>query len=96
MRGIGDPESTSTAFFVTVGVIVVVVVVLLVIGYFYSYEQALSDQRLVETRIEAVEAYEAEQRERLETYGWADAEKTTVHIPIERAMEKVAEREGRR
>ena len=31
--------------------------------------------------------YENEQRERLSTYGWVDQSKGTVHIPIDRAME---------
>jgi uncharacterized iron-regulated membrane protein len=30
--------------------------------------------------------YEAEQRERLSTYGWVNQSKGTVHIPIDRAM----------
>lgn len=30
--------------------------------------------------------YEAEQRERLSTYGWVDQSKGKVHIPIDRAM----------
>lgn len=30
--------------------------------------------------------YEAEQRERLETYGWVDRARGKVHIPIDRAI----------
>ncbi len=33
-------------------------------------------------------------RERLNAYGWADRERGLVHIPIERAMERVVERQG--
>lgn len=34
----------------------------------------------------------AQKRERLESYGWVDSEKTQVHIPIERAMKLAVER----
>ncbi|HSP79884.1 MAG TPA: hypothetical protein VLQ93_15230 [Myxococcaceae bacterium] len=33
-------------------------------------------------------------RARLGTYGWVDRERGLVHIPIERAMERVVERRG--
>jgi hypothetical protein len=33
----------------------------------------------------------ARRRERLESYGWVDREKGIVHLPIERAMELVAQ-----
>jgi hypothetical protein len=34
----------------------------------------------------------AEERERLSTYGWADRERRIARIPVERAMELLAER----
>ncbi|MBL6458731.1 hypothetical protein JMJ55_25685 [Belnapia sp. T6] len=37
-------------------------------------------------------AYQAEQRARLEAYGWADRERGLVRIPIERAMGMIATR----
>lgn len=36
--------------------------------------------------------FQAAERRRLETYGWMDRSSGAVHIPIERAMELVAER----
>jgi hypothetical protein len=36
--------------------------------------------------------YEQADRSRLESYGWADKEQRVVHIPIERAMQLLAER----
>jgi hypothetical protein len=36
--------------------------------------------------------YQAEQRAKLESYGWADRERGLVRIPIERAMAMVAAR----
>jgi hypothetical protein len=36
--------------------------------------------------------FQAAERERLATYGWMDRSSGAVHIPIERAMELVAER----
>jgi hypothetical protein len=39
--------------------------------------------------------YEAEQRERLSTYGWVDQSKGKVHIPIDRAMEILVQKNRR-
>ncbi len=89
MRGIGDPDSVGTAFFVLLGVVVVVVTVLLVQAWFFDYEQQLASERLTGTPIEAAVRAEAAQRRQLEEYGWADTERTVVRIPIDRAMDLV-------
>ena len=49
--------------------------------------------RMEEIRSGAYEARPryAEERRRLESYGWVDEEKKIVHIPIERAMKVLAE-----
>lgn len=39
--------------------------------------------------------YEAEQRERLSTYGWVDPSKGRVHIPIDRAIEILVQKNRR-
>ena len=52
-----------------------------------------------EPRLEGIEmmslsdaAASADNEDRLQTYGWVDREKKTVHIPIQRAMELAIER----
>jgi len=35
-------------------------------------------------------AFESEQRERLNSYGWVDREKNLVRVPVDRAMEMIA------
>ena len=42
-----------------------------------------------------LEAFRAEKRERLESYGWADRRAGRAHIPIERAMELEAKEDRR-
>ncbi|HEY4262306.1 MAG TPA: hypothetical protein VGM98_19250 [Schlesneria sp.] len=39
--------------------------------------------------------YEAEQREKLSTYGWVDQAKGKVHIPIDRAMSILVQKNRR-
>ncbi|MDH3283288.1 MAG: hypothetical protein OEQ13_00970 [Acidobacteriota bacterium] len=89
VKGIGDPESLGTAFFVLVGVIFVVVVVLLVEAWYYGYEQRLVSERLVQTPIEEAVRVEAEQQRLLEGYAMADEERNAVRIPIDRAMDLI-------
>lgn len=42
-----------------------------------------------------LEAYRAEARERLESFGWVDRERGIAHIPIGEAMRLMANRAGR-
>ena len=53
--------------------------------------------RLPNDVAEALDALQASKQERLRSYGWVDREAGVVHIPIERAIELLAERglEGR-
>lgn len=39
-----------------------------------------------------LEALRAQQAERLSSYGWVDRERNIVHIPIDEAMDRLAER----
>ena len=48
------------------------------------------NQRLFELQLEA-EQKKNEQTKRLNSYGWTDREKQIIHIPIDQAMEKLAE-----
>ena len=48
------------------------------------------NQRLFELQREA-EQKRTEQRDRLNSYGWVDRENRIIHIPIDRAMEKLSQ-----
>jgi len=48
------------------------------------------NQRLFELQLEA-EQKKNQQLKRLNSYGWTDREKQIIHIPIDQAMEKLAE-----
>jgi hypothetical protein len=48
------------------------------------------NQRLFELQLEAQRKRE-EQLQRLNSYGWVDSERQIIHIPVRRAMEKMAE-----
>ncbi|HSN90585.1 MAG TPA: hypothetical protein VLS93_05115 [Anaeromyxobacteraceae bacterium] len=50
----------------------------------------LVEQQLFEVSLRG-EQQRKTQRERLESWGWADRERGTLHMPIERAMELTAE-----
>lgn len=41
-----------------------------------------------------LETWQAERKQRLESYGWADKKKRLVHIPIEEAMKEVVRQAG--
>ncbi|MBI3182775.1 MAG: hypothetical protein HYZ28_11610 [Myxococcales bacterium] len=56
-------------------------------------EVGIVDQRLFAQEKRAQEL-RLEQRQRLESYGWVDRDGGVIHLPIERAMQLVAE--GRR
>ncbi|MDB5343948.1 MAG: hypothetical protein JWP89_2325 [Schlesneria sp.] len=56
-----------------------------------STEAALLNPQQQKTRSH----YEAEQRERLSTYGWVDQSKGKVHIPIDRAMSILVQKNRR-
>jgi hypothetical protein len=52
-------------------------------------EIGIVNQRLFELQLEAEEKRN-QQRKQLNGYGWTDREKQIIHIPIDRAMEKLA------
>jgi hypothetical protein len=79
-----------TVLFGFVAVVVLLVVVLLQV-WFYNWKVELSAQRAGPIDTQLAPAMIAEkQRQRIETYGWADPKTRARAIPIERAMELVA------
>jgi hypothetical protein len=59
-------------------------------------EIGIVDQTPFETT-RGAEHYRREQMQRLNSYGWVDPAKGTIHVPIERAIEQVlAEQQGKK
>ncbi len=56
-------------------------------------EIGIVNQELFEQDTRAEQTRQA-QRQRLSTYGWVDRARGTVHVPIERAMERAVEELG--
>lgn len=55
-----------------------------------SREIGMVNQFIFEDALE-IERAQHEQRRYLESYGWVDKEQAVAHIPIDRAMEQIAE-----
>lgn len=94
-RTYGDPNAKSVAYVTLIGTIVLVEVILLLQALYYRADFEQTQNKVVDTvPIEVTELYRAK-REALASYG-VEAEfeegRTRVAIPIERAMELLAER----
>jgi hypothetical protein len=57
--------------------------------------QAPPEPRLQTSPEEDLRALRREEDERLEHYGWIDRQAGVIHVPIERAMELIAEEKAR-
>jgi hypothetical protein len=91
MRGIGDPQSTPTAFYVTAGVLIVITAILAVQAFFLHSQQELERERVVEPVYREAAIAQRVQDELLSSYGWSNEERTAVRIPIDEAMELFVE-----
>jgi hypothetical protein len=91
MRGIGDPQSTPTAFYVTAGVLIVITAILGVQAFFLHSQQELERERIVEPAYREATTVQRSQDELLNSYGWSDEERTAVRIPIDEAMDLFVE-----
>ncbi len=89
-----DPNWFWTFF---VGLIGTVVLILIVVGlqtWFYAYERDELDQKVVAQDFAELVSHVETQRENLNTYRWVDPASGVVSIPIQLAMERVAQESG--
>ena len=63
-------------------------------AYYHYLEQGERTEKVIEVTITERAEHDAAQRELLETYRWLDRDAGIVGLPIERAMELVAEEMG--
>lgn len=95
-RGQGDPDNLSVALVFAVGGVLVVAAVF-ALQAFYNYASGrLLEQRVVQVEDTALMQARAEQAEKLTGYRWIDRKAGVVAIPIERAMELVAQEQAGR
>lgn len=90
MKGIGDPDSMPVWYVGGIGMFVAIAVVIAVVAYYRAFEQGIVDERVTQVPYTQFVDVASEQSRALNSYGWADEEKTVVRIPIEKAMEMVA------
>ena len=83
----GDPKWTSTLYVGAVGGFLLIVTVVGLIALFNVMVARETEKKRINVPINSFELYNNTQLRELNSYGWVDREKETVHIPIERAME---------
>ena len=83
----GDPKWTSTLYVGAVGSLLLIVIVVGLIAVFNVVVADEVEKKQIDVPINSYEQYHNAQLQDLNSYGWVDREKETVHIPIERAME---------
>ncbi len=91
--GGGDPDTPGTVVVGIVGAILLFVAIVGVQALFYNAEQDLANQ-INRGDPRQLSRLRAEQLEAINSYGWQDQEQGIVTIPIDRAMELVAQELG--
>jgi hypothetical protein len=86
-----DPRPAPTALVSALFVLFFAVILLGLQAYYAKAERDELDRKVLLQPFEERERLRAEQLERLRTYRWVDREAGRVAIPIERAMDLVAE-----
>jgi hypothetical protein len=87
-----DPKSSSTLAVGAVSGLTLLLLIFLLQIYYYKSEQKLAVLKAGDPG-QAAQALRAEQEGLLEGgYHWIDEERGVVALPIERAMERIAER----
>ncbi len=99
MSGNGDPRDPhwgSTAFAFGVGILVFIIVFIALLVFFRMVDSGEKYDKVISRESDELNQLRAKHLEQLSGYRWIDPEKGTVGIPIERAMEIVAEEQKSR
>ena len=86
-----DPDALTTATVGIVGTILVVIVVVFVQGLYLSVNRSEFQRKVVNEAPAELRSLLAAQRTRLNATGWVDKQNGFVAIPIEKAMELLAQ-----
>ncbi len=84
-----DPNVAASA---VVGIISAILLFVIIVGLqavFFSAQQAELEKKVYSQPYQALQQLDANQFERLNSYGWVSEAEGTAYIPIERAMELV-------
>ena len=86
-----DPNVAASAVVGIISAILLFVIIVVLQAYFYSAEQGELERKVYSQPYQALQQLDANQLELLNSYGWISEAEGTVHIPIDRAMDLIAE-----
>ena len=86
-----DPNTPPTAYISAAFVVVLIAVVVALQGYYGRVSSEVENEKVVEQSSKELADHRAEQQERLGRYESTDPDAGLVTIPVDRAMEIVAE-----
>jgi len=86
-----DPNVPASAVVGLVGAVLLFVIIVGLQALFYRMQDAEVAEKVYSQPYEELRQLDADQLEQLNSYGWVDQQAGTVHIPIDRAMELVAQ-----
>ncbi len=91
-----DPKALSILFVGLVSAVAVFLIVVLLQIVFYRMQEMETAKKVVSMAPEELATLRAQQQARLNGYGWVDEGAGVARIPVERAMELVADEQARR
>ena len=86
-----DPNVAASAVVGIISAIVLFVIIVLLQTWFYQAEEGERFRKIYSQPYEELQKIDNEQLERLASYGWISEGDGVAHIPIDRAMQLVAD-----
>ena len=86
-----DPNVAASAVVGVISAIVLFVIIVLLQTWFYKAEEDERFRKIYSQPYEELQKIDNEQLERLGSFGWISETDGVAHIPIERAMQLVAD-----
>ena len=86
-----DPNVAASAFVGIVSAILLFVIIVVLQAFFFRAELAEREKKVYTQPNQALQQLDAGQLELISSYGWVSEADGVVRIPVERAMELVAE-----
>jgi FlaG/FlaF family flagellin (archaellin) len=86
-----DPNVPASAIVGIISAILLFAIIVALQALFYSFEEQELQRKVYGQPYEALQRLDADQVERLNSYGWISEPDGVVHIPIDRAMELTVE-----
>lgn len=85
-----DPNVAASAVVGTISAIGLFVIIVLLQAWFYNAKEDERFRKVYSQPYQELQKVDNEQLERLGSYGWVSQPEGVAHIPIERAMQLVA------